>query len=349
MALDLFPVDYYNPQKASTLDTVENAVRAMRGLGRGYRNSRYLEEYSKIGRGEPPNIQSLSESFARRAASKHNKNVLALVLGDTGTGKSMSILSLALGCAEWMAKLLGGTPQQYFNFEEGVAIIDPEALQEKLSSLKRHQIVICDDAGPSYDARNSMTKDSKELGYILQTCRTQNNIILFSSINAAMLDINSRRIAQFMIETKEVRHDKGLTFLACFHLIRDIKANRIFYKYPTKSHYTITRYYTGLPPTKMKKMYDKVRELQAGVIMQMRNQRKEKEAEKAEKTSKDRWTDKEFAEKMAQFADAPTTLEDMSVALETAGITIRRYMKRCGYKFERIPKTHKSVVVKATT
>lgn len=350
MARELFPVDYYNPPRASTLDSVEAAILALRGIGRGERYSRYMQDYEDSVAGEPPNIQSLSEAFARRVASRHNKNILALCFGDAGTGKSMSLCSLALGCSKWLAKLIGGKPTDYWNFKEGISIIDPEMLQEKISTLRKHQILICDDAGPAYDARNAMSKDNKDLNYILQTCRTQNNIILFSSIHQAMLDISSRRIAGFFMETAEVRHDVGVTALKVFHLVRDMKQGKIFYKYPTKGRYTVVRYTATLPPPGIKKQYDRVREEQGLIMLQRRNERKAKEEERSEKVHRDKFTAEEFRGIMDKYVKnpVPTTLRDICLEIDLGDKALDKYMKKHGYTTRKIPNTKKCVIVKAT-
>jgi hypothetical protein len=113
-------------------------------------------------------VYSLAEMFARRVAGKHNKNVIFILFGDLGGGKSMTLIKLAVSCAQWLAKIRGGKPSDYFTMRN-VAIIDPEMLQEKMSHLEQYQILMLDDAGPGYDARTFMSKQNRDLNYILQT------------------------------------------------------------------------------------------------------------------------------------------------------------------------------------
>jgi len=223
-------------------------------------------------------VYSLAEMFARRVAGKHNKNVIFILFGDLGGGKSMTLIKLAVSCAQWLAKIRGGKPSDYFTMRN-VAIIDPEMLQEKMSHLEQYQILMLDDAGPGYDARTFMSKQNRDLNYILQTCRTTNNIILVSAPHGAMLDVTIHRVAQYYGEISEIRHDEGITFLKVFRLVRVFREGKIFYVYMTKSGVSIRRYYNGLPVDAIKKAYDKVRDEQAKIIQAKRENREKEEAE----------------------------------------------------------------------
>jgi hypothetical protein len=222
-------------------------------------------------------LYSLAEMLARRVAGRHNKNAIFILFGDLGGGKSMTLLKLAVSCAQWIAAIRGGKPSDYFTFKH-VAIIDPEMLQEQLANLKQYGVYLLDDAGPGYDARTFMSKSNRDLNYILQTCRTSNNIILVSAPHGAMLDVTIHRVAQYYAEVSEVRHEIGLTFLKVFRLIRVFREGKIFYVYMTKRGVSVKRYYATLPIPEMKVTYDKVREAMAKKIQEKKKKREEEEA-----------------------------------------------------------------------
>lgn len=132
----------------------QKAIDELTGIGRG-------GVYERDDKGNIK-IMTLAEMFARRVAGRHNKNVIMILFGDLGSGKSMALLKLALSCAMWLAAIKGGKPHDYFQFSN-IAIIDPEMLQEKLANLKQYGIYILDDAGPGYDARTFMSKSNRDL------------------------------------------------------------------------------------------------------------------------------------------------------------------------------------------
>lgn len=252
-------------------------MASFEGIGRGDKYEDYLDNSYAL--------YSLSERFARRVAGSHNKNVIFLLVGEVGSGKSMALLSLADACAKWLAKLKGGTPEDYFTLEDNVAIIDPEMLSETMNNLKKHNIYILDDAGPGYDARSFMSNTNKDLGHIFQTCRTQNNIIMISAPHGAMLDVTIRRLAHFYGEVTEVRHDIGMSFIKVFRLKQSFRNNKILYQYPSKGVATITRFQALMPPKELADSYQKVRDEQA---LALQKSREEREAEAAAKKEKDK-------------------------------------------------------------
>lgn len=298
-----------------------------RGLGRGPGYQSYTEGGVLL--------YSLAEMFARRVSGKHNKNVIFILFGDLGSGKSMTLLKLALSCAMWLAKLKGGRPSDYFTFKN-VAVIDPEMLQDKMSHLDPYQILILDDAGPGYDARTFMSKQNRDLNYILQTCRTTNNIILVSAPHGAMLDVTIHRVAQYYAEVAEARHDQGISFIKVFRLVRVFREGKIFYVYMTKSGVTIKRFYVTLPPKQLKDHYDKVRDEQAKIIQARKAQREADEAMKHQRGAPQslEWLKPETLEKMRKACqdnpDIPQSeLEAMSGVSHT---TIRRVLEKAGIR-----------------
>jgi len=289
------------------------------GVFSGEEFEKILDSFDGIGRGGTYEhdaatgqikLMSLAEMLAKRVAGRHNKNVIFILFGDLGSGKSMALLKLALSCAMWLAALKGGLPSKYFQFSN-IAVIDPEMLQEKLANLVQYNIYILDDAGPGYDARTFMSKGNRDLNYILQTCRTSNNIILVSAPHGAMLDITIHRVAQYYAEVSEVRHDEGLTFLKVFRLVRVFREGKIFYVYMTKGNTVSKRYYSGLPPKSLKQKYDKVRDEQARIIAQRRAER-----EAAERAKEERGSAKDAARAEREAAKEQEKLEKEARAAE---------------------------------
>jgi hypothetical protein len=295
---------------------------------------------------------SLDEQFSKRVAGRHNKNVLFVLFGEMGSGKSMALLSLALSCARWLAAIIGGKESDYFTFDN-VAIIDPDTLSEKLENLKKWNIYILDDFGAAFDARSFMSKDNKSLSHILQTCRTTNNIILVSAPHGALLDVNIHRLSMWYSEVSESHHDEGITFVKVMKVVQMFREGKIRRVYQTKKNVTAIRYYVGLPPSEFKDRYDVVRDANAKALA---HKKKDKEMEEAMKMkapsekpgAKDRFEADVFKSHMELLVKEkiPTTMELVANSLKTDTTTLRKYMKKYGFALQKIPKTKTGTIVK---
>lgn len=249
-------------------------LKQFEGVGRGKHYEKYQTgtEY----------VLSLAEQLARRVSGRHNKNVIFILFGDLGSGKSMALLTLALYCAMWLKHLRGGTISRYFSFDH-VAVIDPEMLKDKLENLVQYGVYVLDDAGPAYDARTFMSQSNRDLNYILQTARTTNNILLVSAPHGAMLDVTIHRVAQYYAEVAESHHDQGVSFLKVMRITRAYREKKIYYSYMGKKNVKFIRYYVGLPPPRLKEKYDIVRDEQARVIQARRQEREQSAQQNAAK------------------------------------------------------------------
>lgn len=296
---------------------------------------------------------SLDEQFSKRVAGRHNKNVLFVLFGEMGSGKSMALLSLALACARWLAAIIGGEESDYFTFEN-VAVIDPETLTEKLENLKKYNIYLLDDFGAAFDARSFMSKDNKSLSHILQTCRTTNNIILVSAPHGALLDVNIHRLSMWYSEVSESHHDEGISFIKVMKVVQMFREGKIRRVYQTKKNVTAVRYYVGLPPTELKDRYDVVRDANAKALAR-KNKEKEKEAElkltapKGKPGPSDKFDPDHFISQMELFVKekTPITLNLLSERLQTNEKTLRKYMRKHGFAMEKVGKTTSSIIIHA--
>lgn len=320
----------------------DKILDGFKGLGRGDAYEQYLRDSVAM--------YSLAEMFARRVAGKHNKNVIFILFGDLGSGKSMALLKLALSCAMWLAALQKGKVQDYFRFSN-IAVIDPEMLQEKLANLIRYNIYILDDAGPGYDARTFMSKSNRDLNYILQTCRTMNNILLISAPHGAMLDVTIHRLAQYYGEVSEVRHDIGISFIKVFRLIRVYREGKIFYVYMQKRNISARRYYTDMPPKALKDKYDIVREEQAAIIAARKAEREA--AEKAGGGAAGRpsifnETHLAILREMVR-GDQFAQINDLAASVGTDPVTVRKLLVQAGITPEKVSKRDSRGVMRKRT
>ena len=209
-------------------------------------------------------VQPLTRGFAARITSIHKKDVLMLLVGERGSGKSYSLLSLAEGCSHEVAKKIGGRPEDYFKPEKNVAVIQDKAIEESMRNLERYNIYILDDAGVGWDSRAFATTLNKRLNHILQTCRTDNCILLISVIDPFTIDKVPRTMVRYYSEMSEQLHDYGMNLIKVFRnkrLFREGKNVTPHLRFGPKM--VVKRWIVNAPSKELAERYDKIREINA--------------------------------------------------------------------------------------
>jgi hypothetical protein len=207
--------------------------------------------------------QTLGAIFASRITSKHKKDVLMLLVGERGSGKSYTLLYFALRCAEEIAKRMGGKPEDYFTFKN-VAVIQDEELEYKMRNLQKYNIYILDDAGVGWDSRAFASTMNRRLNHILQTCRTDNCVLLISVIDPFTIDKVPRTMVRYYAEIAEQLHDYGMNLVKVFRNKRLYREGKNLTPHLKFGHsITVRRWISKAPPEDLADEYDKVRDANA--------------------------------------------------------------------------------------
>jgi hypothetical protein len=205
-------------------------------------------------------FETFAAHLAKRITSRHNKDVRLLVVGEPGSGKSRTLLYLAWRLSEEVAKLKGGSPDDYFNIGN-VGVITAEDIIDKMNNLHRYCIYILDDAGVAWDSRDFATRGNKNLNHILQTCRTANAAILISVPDPKLIDVQvtDRGLIQYWAEVSESLHDYGKNLVKIFRLKRLFRAGKMLYMHPRYGDNKIVRYEARNPPETLIHEYEEMR------------------------------------------------------------------------------------------
>jgi nicotinamide riboside kinase len=135
----------------------------------------------------------------RRIRNKH-QNVLILIVGDPGTGKSLVALKIA--------QRLDPTFTME-NIRERV-VVEPEQFSQLIaedgdSKLEPGAAVIIDEAGAAaLGARDWYSIGNKMISRILQTFRYRQIILIMTVPNMSFIDIHGRKLINYLIETNKV-------------------------------------------------------------------------------------------------------------------------------------------------
>lgn len=175
---------------------------------------------------------TMGELFGKKITSSHNQHVLLQIVGKTGTGKSNAALYIATKTAEYVAKKMGGKPEDYFTIDN-CAIMELDSIIPVMKEIdkKRYNIFILDDIGASYGARDYQNKVNKAFNKILQTFRDSNTLVIFTMPDQMLIDKVPRKLAHYNIEMTTQIYHKKLSMGKLFEVKELYKSGKTIYPF----------------------------------------------------------------------------------------------------------------------
>lgn len=161
----------------------------------------------------------LAERFVARIKARlwtQNKNWLAIVCGETGSGKSYSALSLG-------SKI--GRLHLVFSPIEFLQLLNSQ-------KLARGDCIIFDEAGVGMAARQWYSIQNQLLGSILQTFRNMNLACIFTTPNLSFIDVQARKLFHCYMETAYIDFEESMAFLKVYQIQVNSRLDKIYYKCP---------------------------------------------------------------------------------------------------------------------
>lgn len=159
-----------------------------------------------------------------------NRNFLAIIAGDTGSGKSFSALKI------------GELIDKSFTIDN--VAFTPSELIALIKSVKPKSVIVMDEAGVSYGARDFMRRENKALGGLFQMFRFKLIALIWTLPDVAMLDVNARRLMHTYIETLGVDYRRNLSEVKWFSVKIDRWTGDVKHIYPriaTKHGYSVVK------------------------------------------------------------------------------------------------------------
>ena len=145
---------------------------------------------------------ALAEVFTDIIIKGKNQNVICLVEGKFGTGKSNATKFMACWCAVILANHFGGVPSDYFNIGH-IAVMMPDEIFRVINVMRkpasRYHVYDFDDFGVGYSNRKWQSKPNEAMNNVMQTMRPNNNIVFMSVADADWIDIKGRNMLRFKI------------------------------------------------------------------------------------------------------------------------------------------------------
>lgn len=149
---------------------------------------------------------------------QQNKNWLACICGEPGSGKSYAALRLA--------ELISG--------ERLHIVLTAVEFLEVVNSpkLRRGDTIIFDEAGVGASSREWQSVQNKMLGAVAQTVRHRNTAIILTVPHIGFVDIQMRKLMHAFMQTRYIDFKTGLSYLQTFDIETNPRLDKMYYKYP---------------------------------------------------------------------------------------------------------------------
>lgn len=221
-------------------------------------------------------ILKLARVLADIVCSNDKQNVILLIEAKPGFGKSYAALDLAVWTAIEIARIKGGEPWYYFNMEH-VAVINSDEVIRVIESMHALGIYIFDDFGVGYSAREWQSDGNKAMNDMLQTIRTDNNILIMTVPDSEWIDKVGRNILHFKIVMHQKLFKLGRTMgkLTIEDKMYNAQSRKILHKYFNTKTEIYNNVIFCFPPRRVAEEYDRIRKVQ---LEKLKTESKEKYA-----------------------------------------------------------------------
>ena len=169
-------------------------------------------------------LVTMGKFFGDIITSNHNQHVLLNIIGKTGMGKSNAAMRIGEEVAGYIATVKGGKPEDYFNITN-IAIMRLDSIIPIIEDLdnKRFNIIVLDDIGASYSARDFNKGVNKNMNKVFQTFRDTNTMLIMTMPDSFLIDKVGRKLAHYQIEITDARHNEGISVGKLFEVIEQYR------------------------------------------------------------------------------------------------------------------------------
>lgn len=164
------------------------------------------------------------EDYMEQRVFRKNQNLMILVVGNTGFGKSYTCLSKA----ESYYKKVFDKPLPIEN-----CCFTPLEFMERINSglLKRGDVLILEEVGISQGSRNWYSNTNKLINYLLQSFRNLNLIVFLNTPDPTFLDAQTRKLLHFIWECVAIDPNKKICRVKPLQLQINKRSGKVYLKY----------------------------------------------------------------------------------------------------------------------
>jgi hypothetical protein len=153
------------------------------------------------------------EMVVDRTTGNSRQDFREIIDGKPGAGKSYSAI---YGCARYAIEAAdrhGQNPKDYFSLDNCALLQDTEGVTRLMDDLDKYQAVLIDDAGVSVGNKDFLSQSNKNLGAIMQTCRTKRWYVMFTAPMNKHLDLQIRELTYCRGNIYKSCHDANFNII----------------------------------------------------------------------------------------------------------------------------------------
>jgi len=158
----------------------------------------------------------------RHRLLKKNKNWIAIIVGQTGSGKSLSAISLAAQIDSNFS-----IKRVVFNSRDFMRLL--RAPEGSENYLEKGSCVVYDEAGVGAASRQWFSIQNKMLSFATQTFRARNVALILTVPDMNYVDSQIRGLIHTFIETIRINRAKRLCWCKWFWMQNNPKMGKIYY------------------------------------------------------------------------------------------------------------------------
>lgn len=170
-----------------------------------------------------PGCPTLTWMIANRVTNPHEEtDAFISFTGRKGSSKSTSSIAFCEGLAEDIARIRGkGEPaSNFFNINHVKTITETGAIELLTSGILKqmNSVILLDDTGTQWGARQFQTMINKYLNSILQICRVYQCVLVANFIMRKHIDVQARDMTDFRAEMQYKDTTTGQAFFKFFYI-----------------------------------------------------------------------------------------------------------------------------------
>ena len=203
--------------------------------------------------------------YVKYLIQKKNLNIIIVIVGRTGCGKSYAAASFAEMLHRAGVAKEFSVDNIHFKVKDFIKHIQEKDETGKFV-LSNGDCLVLDEAGVNISSRDWYSEINKKAMNVLETFRWRGLITIMTVPDFSFIDSKARKLINMQFEPIDIIERQNICVIKPFMISVDKKTGKIYnpyykYKNPIDGHiYKITRLFLPIPSAKLRHEYDKKKE-----------------------------------------------------------------------------------------